>query len=89
MFPAIWGWYADRHASRRLPFLLGLVAIACATVVIWLSQQIALQMIGRILQGLASAVVWVTGLAMIADNVEEDEIGQCVGYLGVAMMIGM
>jgi MFS family permease len=86
---AIWGWYADRYASRRVPFLLGLVAIACATVIIWLSRQIALQVVGRVLQGLACAVVWVTGLAMIADTVEEEEIGQYVGYLGFAMMSGM
>lgn len=88
-FQAIWGWYADRHASRRIPFLLGLVAIADATLIMWLSRQIALQVIGRIFLGLASAIVWVTGLAMIADSVEEDKIGQCVGYLGTAMMIGM
>lgn len=68
---------------------MGLAAIACATVVIWLSRHIVLQAAGRILQGLAAAVVWVTGLAMIADNVEEENIGQYVGYLSFAMMIGM
>lgn len=68
---------------------MGLAAIACATVIIWLSRQIVLQAAGRILQGLAAAVVWVTGLAMIADNVEEDSIGQYVGYLSFAMMLGM
>ena len=89
MFLASWGWYADRHASRRILFLLGLAAIACATIIIWLSRRIELQIIGRVLQGLAAAVVWVTGLAMIADRVEEDEIGQYIGYLGIAVMIGM
>ena len=55
------------------------------------SRQIALQVVACVLQGLASAVVWVTGLAilMIADTVEEDETRQCVGYLGVAMMFGV
>lgn len=85
---AIWGWYADRHSSRRLPFLLGLVIIAAATIMIWLSRTIALQLVGRVLQGLAAAIVWVTGLAMIADRVGEAEIGQYVGYLGIAMMVG-
>ena len=85
---AIWGWYADRHSSRRLPFLFGLVIIAAATIMIWLSRTIALQLVGRVLQGLAAAIVWVTGLAMIADRVGEAEIGQYVGYLGIAMMVG-
>ena len=85
---AIWGWYADRHSSRRLPFLIGLVIIVAATILIWLSRTIALQLVGRILQGLAAAIVWVTGLAMIADRVGEAEIGQYVGYLGTAMMVG-
>ena len=85
---AIWGWYADRHSSRRLPFLSGLVIIAVATIMIWLSRTMALQLLGRVLQGLAAAIVWVTGLAMIADRVEEAEIGEYVGYLGIAMMVG-
>ena len=48
----------------------------------------ALQLLGRVLQGLAAAIVWVTGLAMIADRVEEAETGEYVGYLGIAMMVG-
>ena len=85
---AIWSWYADRHSLRRLPFLSGLVIIAIATIMIWLSRTMALQLVGRVLRGLAAATVWVTGLAMIADRVEEAEIGEYVGYLGIAMMVG-
>ena len=85
---AIWGWYADRHSSRRLPFLSGLFIIAVATIMIWLSRTMALQLIRHVLQGLAAVIIWVTGLAMIADRVEEAEIGEYVGYLGIAMMVG-
>lgn len=55
---------------------------------IWLSRTIKIQLVGRVVQGLAAAIVWVTGLAMIADRVGEAEIGQYVGYLGIAMMVG-
>ena len=55
---------------------------------IWLAPNITLQIVGRVLQGLASAVVWVTGLAMLADTVGQEEIGQYVGYLGIAQMVG-
>ena len=33
-------------------------------------------------------MVWVTGLAMLADTVGQEEIGQYVGYLGIAQMVG-
>ena len=49
----------------------------------WLGPNIALQIVGRCLQGAASAVVWVTGLALIADTVDRGELGHYVGYLGI------
>ena len=55
---------------------------------IWIGPNIALQIIGRSLQGAASAIVWVTGLALIADTVDRGELGYYAGYLGIAMMVG-
>jgi predicted MFS family arabinose efflux permease len=55
---------------------------------IWLAPNIALQVVGRILQGFAAAIVWITGLAMIADTVGQEDVGQYLSYLGVAMMVG-
>lgn len=85
---ALTGWLTDRTPSRRFPFLFGLVVIAGATVMIWLAPNIALQVVGRVLQGLAAAIVWITGLAMIADTVGQENVGQYVSYLGIALMIG-
>lgn len=55
---------------------------------IWLARNIALQVVGRILQGFAAAMVWITGLAMIADTVGQEDVGQYLSYLGMAMMVG-
>lgn len=55
---------------------------------IWLTHSIVLQVLARVLQGTATAMVWITGLAMIADTVGEKEIGKYTGYLGIGMMIG-
>ena len=85
---ALWGWYTDRSLSRRVPFLLSLLVIAGATVMIWLAPTITLQIAGRVLQGVAAAMVWITGLAMIADTVGQEDVGQCLSYLGMAMMVG-
>ncbi|KAL8691722.1 MAG: hypothetical protein Q9218_003115 [Villophora microphyllina] len=83
----LWGWYTDRLQSRRLPFLFGLVIITGATILIWLGHSIILQIVGRLLQGFAGAIVWVTGLHMVADTVDQSEVGQYIGYLSIALMV--
>ena len=85
---APWGWYSDRNPSRRVPFLLSLLVVFSSTVMIWRASFISLQIVGRILQGCAAAFVWITGLAMIADAVGPENVGQAVGWLSMAMMIG-
>lgn len=55
---------------------------------IWRASNLALQIVGRILQGAAAAFVWITGQAMIADVMGQENVGQALGYLGVAMMVG-
>lgn len=85
---ALWGWYSDRKSSRRTPFLLSLLVGFSATVMIWRASFISIQIVGRILQGCAAAFVWITGLAVVADAVGPENVGQAVGYLSMAMMVG-
>lgn len=44
---------------------------------------------GRIFQGLSAAVVWTAGLALLVDTVKTNEIGQMLGYVGIAMGLGL
>ncbi|KAK6412573.1 hypothetical protein LTR95_017953 [Oleoguttula sp. CCFEE 5521] len=44
---------------------------------------------GRALQGMSAAVVWVVGLALLADTVGGDEIGQVMGYVGLSMSLAI
>ena len=44
---------------------------------------------GRVLQGMSAAVVWVVGLALLVDTVGGDDIGQAMGYIGLAMTVGV
>lgn len=67
---------------------LSLVISQGATIMIWRGRTITLQIIGRILQGFSSTIIWVTGLAMIADTVDPNEFGEYISYLSIAMMIG-
>lgn len=46
-------------------------------------------LIGRILQGMSTAIVGAAGLALLADNVERGEQGQYLGYTTMAMNAGV
>lgn len=85
----LWGWLADRLSSRRTPMLLGLLALAGATVMLCLGRSIGVIAVGRVLQGMSAAVIWVVGLALLVDTVGGDEIGQAMGYVGLAMSLGL
>jgi MFS family permease len=54
-----------------------------------LGRSIAVLIVGRILQGTSAAVVWCVGLALVADTVDVNEIGEMMGYVFVAMSVAM
>ena len=54
----IFGWFADRSSSRRVPLLLGLVALGGATAMLCAGSSLPVLIIGRAFQGLSAAVVW-------------------------------
>lgn len=83
------GWLADRSSSRRTPLLLGLLALAGSTVMLCVGRNIGVIAAGRVLQGMSAAVVWVVGLALLVDTVGGDDIGQAMGYVGLAMSMGV
>lgn len=85
---AIFGWLADRTTSRRVPLLLGLLAVGASTALLCAGTSLALLVAGRALQGISGAVVWTVGLALISDSVEKEEIGQAMGYTALSMSIG-
>ena len=84
---ALWGWWTDRWTERRIPFLLCLIVSAGAVLMIWLGPTITVQLIGRLLQGAAAAMIWITGMAMIADAAGHADVGKYIGYISIAMMV--
>lgn len=69
------GWTASRSSSRRIPFLLGLSIAFAATVLLCLGRAPWVLTIARAFQGLAAPLIYTTGLALIADSVDRDQIG--------------
>ncbi|KAI9829429.1 MAG: hypothetical protein M1819_006366 [Sarea resinae] len=83
------GWAADHTSSRRLPLLVGLLALGGATVMLCVGSSIGVLVAGRLLQGLSAAVVWTVGLALLVDTVGQKEIGEAMGYVSLSMSIGV
>lgn len=83
------GWYADRSSSRRGPLLLGLLALAGATAILTVGSSVGVLIAGRLLQGTSAAVVWVVGLALVADTMGPDGVGEALGYIGLSMSFGI
>jgi MFS family permease len=54
-----------------------------------LGRSFTLFIVGRILQGVSGAVVWIVGLALLADTVRKDDIGHAMGYVFLAMSLGL
>lgn len=80
----VFGFYADHTSSRRLPFLVGLLALAASTLLLCLSRTMALFAIGRTLQGISAAICWAVGLALLADTFN-NKIGWAAGWVNWAM----
>ncbi|GAB7355152.1 hypothetical protein MBLNU459_g5722t1 [Dothideomycetes sp. NU459] len=83
------GWFADRSSNRRTSLLVGLLTLAGSTVFLTVGSSIAVFVVGRILQGFSAAVVWVVGLALLADTVGQDHVGYYMGYVGMAMSLSV
>ena len=75
----ICGWLADHAASRKVPFLFGLVLQGGAIALFGISTSLWMLVLSRILSGMSSAIVYTVGLALVIDTVGSDEVGQWMG----------
>ncbi|KAF2091264.1 MFS general substrate transporter [Saccharata proteae CBS 121410] len=85
----LFGWLSDTISSRRVPLIFGLFALAGATVMINVGSSIGILIAGRVLQGASAAVVWVVGLALLVDTVGQEDVGQAMGYVSMAMSLAI
>lgn len=82
------GIYADHTSSRRWPLLLGLLALAASTLLLCFGKNIALLVVGRLLQGFSAAIVWSVGCALLVDTME-NAVGVAMGYVAMAMSFAL
>ncbi|KAF7911901.1 uncharacterized protein EAE98_011844 [Botrytis deweyae] len=74
--------------SRRLTLLIGILLLGIAMVIIAVSKLISVLVVGRIVQGISSAIIQVVSVTIILDCSPEDSVGQSMGYAGAAMNLG-
>ncbi|CEJ57617.1 hypothetical protein PMG11_06305 [Penicillium brasilianum] len=84
----LFGYFADYGRLRRLPFIVGLIALAASTALFVVARSLPVLIIARGLQGFSGAAVWVVGLAIIADNVPPDRVAEAMGHTSIALTWG-
>ncbi|GAB0133718.1 hypothetical protein EsDP_00002116 [Epichloe bromicola] len=84
----IWGILADKTNDRRTPMLAGLVLLVSATILLCFMKNVAMLILGRIFQGMTSALTWSVGLALVVDTVSSERVGQAMGWVGIALSLG-
>jgi Major Facilitator Superfamily len=73
------GWLVDWTATRRYPYLIGLIALTAATILFAVADTFVLLFVSRVLQGLSAALVSAAGLAMVIDTTGSRNLGKTLG----------
>ncbi|KAI6133361.1 MFS general substrate transporter [Pisolithus croceorrhizus] len=74
--------YSEKHSSRRIPLIFGLVALIISQILLMFAPNYAVMAVARVSQGISSSMIWVVGLALLCDTTPEHMVG---GQLGIAM----
>lgn len=82
------GRLSDRIGRRR-PFLWGLVGLAATTLLFAFSSSYPLLVLARVLQGLAAAATWTSGLALLAEGFPSERRGQAMATAFAAANVGV
>ena len=82
------GYWADRAASRRIPYLIGLIALAASMIAFSIGRIVSVLVIGRLVQGASAASVHSVGTAILADTFTDGGMGPMMGILDMGMALG-
>lgn len=74
------GWISDAYKTRQAPMLIGLIGLACSTLLFAHAPSFRMLLLARVFQGISAASTWVVGFAILADTYPcEDGLGTAVG----------
>ncbi|HCH24086.1 MAG TPA: MFS transporter [Oceanospirillaceae bacterium] len=82
------GRLADRYGRKRL-FGLGVVLYIVSSALIFITYEIYMLLLVRVLQGIAGSMVYGTGLAIIGAIYANSSRGQALGLVGSSVYFGL
>ncbi|KAJ5182542.1 hypothetical protein N7492_000158 [Penicillium capsulatum] len=84
----VFGYLLDISGTRQRLYLFGLSLLFTSMAIFTAAQSITWYIFARTLQGAATAMVTVAGLAIVTDAVDKRHLGQMIGYVGTALTLG-
>jgi hypothetical protein len=72
---------SDKSKCRKPYIIVGLFLLTAGTLCFAFIRIYWVMVLSRVLQGLASGIMWTLGLANVADKYEEKELGAAMGYV--------
>lgn len=88
IFAVPFGRIADIYGMKRI-FILGIIIFTIATFLASISPSVEFLIFARVLQGVGSAMIFVTGLALITSVYPPHEMGGAIGINVTAVFIGL
>ena len=88
MLSVPFGRIADIYGMKKI-FILGIIIFTIATFLASLSPSVEFLIFARVLQGVGSAMIFVTGLAIITHVFPPNEVGKAIGINVSAVFIGL
>ncbi|KIW86657.1 uncharacterized protein Z519_12712 [Cladophialophora bantiana CBS 173.52] len=83
------GYLTDYFTSRRTTFVIALLTLSVATILLYIGSSISVLLLGRILQGVSSALTWTAGFTLAVETVEETEVGKTMGICSLGTNLAL
>ncbi|KAI4522902.1 MFS general substrate transporter [Schizophyllum commune Loenen D] len=79
---------SERWGARRWPLIVGLLILVGSQVMMMEAPTYWVMCLARIIQGFASSIVWVLGLALLCDCTPASSVGQKLGFAMMGLSVG-
>ncbi|KAL1749154.1 major facilitator superfamily domain-containing protein [Schizophyllum fasciatum] len=79
---------SERWGSRRWPLIVGLLILVGSQVMMMEAPNYWVMCIARVIQGFASSIVWVLGLALLCDCTPPSSVGRQLGFAMMGLALG-
>ncbi|WOO83202.1 putative MFS-type transporter2 [Vanrija pseudolonga] len=81
-------YFFHRYRWRRGPLIIAVFVMEASFIMFMLGNHYVAMIMGRILQGACSCVVWTVGMALITENIDEKNLGKHIGIALTGFTLG-